>query len=153
MGFIVIGYHYTTETNSKDILEHGLHPKDLSDIKACFSEHLDEKDKCIWVFTEPRSDEELTMVLLDMMTRHGSLKIVCLKVRYPKTNSIKNKHLIKKQKEDPSIEEVVITHTLGCGIINHRSPCDLITKAILPRQIKFICSWDFTNLDSLMETK
>ena len=27
----MIGYHYTTETNSKDILEHGLHPRDLND--------------------------------------------------------------------------------------------------------------------------
>ena len=153
MGFIVIGYHYTTETNSKYILEHGLHPRDLSEIEHCFDEYLDIKDKCIWVFTTPKSDEELTMVLLDVLSRQEDFKIVCLRVIYPRANSVRHRYLTKEQKLDSTVEEVKLNHTICCGMMNRRSPFDLATKTIPPNQIDLVGLWDFTKLDKIMETR
>ena len=98
MGLIVIGYHYTSENNLKTILKYGLHPRDLSEIAPCFVEHLNVKNKCIWVFTTQKSDEELLFVLLDVLTRHEDFKIICLKVRYSKTNSVRCRFFTKEQK-------------------------------------------------------
>ena len=149
----MIGYHYTTETNSKDILEHGLHPRDLSEIKCCFDEYLDAKESCIWIFTVPKTNEELTMVLLDIMSRHEDMRIVCLKVRYPKTNSVKYRYFNKEHKLDPTVEEVKLNHTICCGMMNRRSLFDLATKTIPPNQIDLVGLWDFTKLDKIMETR
>jgi hypothetical protein len=141
----MLGYHYTTLEQYREIRQHGLQPKPIADYYLNrFRNTVDKylRGGGIWIWRHPLHNLELIGMLVALGSQHQSTRLVGLKLRFDPCMSA----YFRYQEQYPD-DTLHLTHDLDCPYFGHHAkPFDFLVSTVAPHNIRVFNRYDLRNI-------